>query len=161
MSSIKSDDKKYSLYLASQFIVVATILYAFLPPLASNNIVAISYSLLVVGSQSALFCVIAFLLSLIISKTLKKIFFIVKGSPVNSTPFIIWLIFSLLALLLLADLKLYLLYGYHINGFVINLALTKGGIESLGSSNSTLFTFLFEFQYISFFIEHFGLYWFY
>ncbi len=42
-----------------------------------------------------------------------------------------------LGLLLLADLRVFKLYGFHINGFVVNLLLTPGGIESLGAGRST------------------------
>ena len=37
----------------------------------------------------------------------------------------------LIVLLLLSDLYLYKLYGFHINGFVPNVIFTPGGIESL------------------------------
>lgn len=49
---------------------------------------------------------------------------------------VISLLYFLLLLLLAMDYKLYSLYGFHINGFVVNLVLTPGGIESLGSSQS-------------------------
>ncbi|NOY63675.1 MAG: sulfatase-like hydrolase/transferase [Gammaproteobacteria bacterium] len=42
---------------------------------------------------------------------------------------------------LLADSKLYELYGFHINGFVINLVSTPGGIESLGGDMQTKISF--------------------
>lgn len=43
-----------------------------------------------------------------------------------------------LTILLLADVRLYELYGFHINAFVINLVLTPGGIDSLGSSTGAM-----------------------
>lgn len=49
------------------------------------------------------------------------------------------LYFSLL-LLIAADYKLYSLYGFHINGFVINLLLTPGGIESMGATGHFYFS---------------------
>ncbi len=42
------------------------------------------------------------------------------------------------ALVLLADRDLYRLYGFHLNGFVWNLATTRGGLASLGTSASTV-----------------------
>ena len=42
--------------------------------------------------------------------------------------------------LLFSDIRLFDLYGFHINGFVINLLITKGGIESLGGSLQTYIT---------------------
>ena len=38
------------------------------------------------------------------------------------------------SLFLLADRHLFELYGFHINGFVLNLLVTPGGIDSLGAS---------------------------
>lgn len=40
-------------------------------------------------------------------------------------------------LLLYANTKIFSLYGTFINGFVINLVMTPGGIESLGGSNAS------------------------
>jgi membrane-anchored protein YejM (alkaline phosphatase superfamily) len=42
--------------------------------------------------------------------------------------------FGLSYLLIFADVRLYNLFGFHINSFVINLVTTPGGIDSLGSS---------------------------
>lgn len=40
-------------------------------------------------------------------------------------------------LFILTDGMIYQLYNFHFNGFVLNLLLTPGGMESLGSSNGT------------------------
>ena len=42
--------------------------------------------------------------------------------------------------LLFADHMVYGMYGFHINGFVLDLVTTPGGIESLGASRSTELT---------------------
>ena len=42
--------------------------------------------------------------------------------------------------LLFSDRVIYSMYGFHINGFVVDLVLTPGGIESLGASLSTQLT---------------------
>ncbi|HFD11060.1 MAG TPA: DUF3413 domain-containing protein [Crenotrichaceae bacterium] len=53
-------------------------------------------------------------------------------------PVVYWLIvvilFGVSYIVLFADSRLYELFGFHINSFVINLITTPGGIESLGSS---------------------------
>ena len=51
---------------------------------------------------------------------------------------------ALLTIILYSDLRLYDLYGFHINTFVINLLVTPGGIESMGGGTETYFaaTFL-------------------
>lgn len=48
---------------------------------------------------------------------------------------------SVTLLFFYADAKLYALYGIFVNGFVINLISTPGGIESLGGSDATNFSF--------------------
>lgn len=48
---------------------------------------------------------------------------------------------SLTTLLFYANAKLHSLYGMFINGFVLNLVLTPGGIESLGGSKATDISF--------------------
>ncbi len=47
---------------------------------------------------------------------------------------------SLIQTLLLADRQIYAMYGFHINGFVIELVLTPGGIASLGANLQTQLT---------------------
>ena len=42
--------------------------------------------------------------------------------------------------LLFADRMIYGMYGFHINGFVLDLVTTPGGVESLGASRSTELT---------------------
>lgn len=46
-------------------------------------------------------------------------------------------VMALLLLLLWADTMIYGMYGFHLNGFVWNLVITPGGIESLGGGAST------------------------
>lgn len=43
---------------------------------------------------------------------------------------------------LYADRFIFHIYGFHLNGFVLNLVFTRGGIESLGSSAPTTITFI-------------------
>lgn len=48
---------------------------------------------------------------------------------------------SLLQVLLYVDRSVWALYGFHVNGFVWNLLTTRGGIESLGASDSSFLDF--------------------
>lgn len=48
---------------------------------------------------------------------------------------------SLTTLFFYANVKLHALYGMFINGFVVNLIVTPGGVESLGGSTATSMTF--------------------
>ena len=49
---------------------------------------------------------------------------------------------SITTLVLIGDLYLFKLYGFHMNGFVVNLVLSFGGVDSLGASETTVLTFL-------------------
>lgn len=44
-------------------------------------------------------------------------------------------------MLLYADRFIFELYGFHLNGFVWNLVFARGGLDSLGGSRNTTFTF--------------------
>ena len=48
---------------------------------------------------------------------------------------------GLTAVVLYADYFIFRLYHFHLNGFVLNLVKTPGGIESLGGNNSSTLTF--------------------
>ncbi len=48
---------------------------------------------------------------------------------------------GLTLLILVADRQIYDIYDFHINGFVLNLVTTPGGIESMGMSDSGTMTF--------------------
>ena len=51
------------------------------------------------------------------------------------------LMVGLTLVLLVADRQIYEIYDFHINGFVINLFTTPGGIESMGMSGSSTMVF--------------------
>lgn len=57
-------------------------------------------------------------------------------------------LYFLLIILVLVDYKLYSLYGFHINGFVLNLTFTPGGLESLGA-NSQFYIIISEVLFIA------------
>ncbi|MEN6383887.1 MAG: sulfatase-like hydrolase/transferase [Phycisphaerales bacterium] len=49
---------------------------------------------------------------------------------------------AILQILIYADSFIFKMFGFHFNGFVWNLIFTKGGIESMGSSQSTMNSFI-------------------
>lgn len=56
---------------------------------------------------------------------------------------LIVLLFGISFMLIFADSRLFELFGFHINSFVINLVTTPGGIDSLGSSQDAELTVAF------------------
>lgn len=53
-----------------------------------------------------------------------------------------WLTTGFTVLFMYANAKLYALYGIFVNGFVVNLIMTPGGIQSLGGSSATTIGFI-------------------
>ncbi len=47
---------------------------------------------------------------------------------------------TIISILLYADAKLFDLFGFHINGFVFNLLMTPGGLDSLGAGNDSYYS---------------------
>ena len=80
-------------------------------------------------SYSFLYLLPALVLLFVISRALPRARKITATVAVTST------VLSLL--FIQADRTIYDLYNFHFNGFVVNLLLTPGGIESLGSGSDT------------------------
>lgn len=49
---------------------------------------------------------------------------------------------TVVELLLIADRTVFSLFGFHINGFVLNLVTTPGGMESMGAGGSTVLMYV-------------------
>jgi len=64
---------------------------------------------------------------------------------------------ALTTLFFYANVKLHALYGMFVNGFVVNLLVTPGGIESLGGSAATSMTF--ALIAVGFLAAHAALFW--
>ncbi|MCC6270867.1 MAG: sulfatase-like hydrolase/transferase [Microbacteriaceae bacterium] len=50
--------------------------------------------------------------------------------------------YTVTQLLIFADITVFGIFGFHLNGFVWNLVITRGGIESMGSGPSTTVSFV-------------------
>jgi len=59
------------------------------------------------------------------------------------------------SIVLFADVRIFEIFGFHINGFVWNLVTTSGGIESMGGDTAA--TFLFALAIIGFVLLQIGL----
>jgi len=64
------------------------------------------------------------------------------------------LLTALTGFMLFVDQSIYSLFGFHINGFVLNLLITPGGMDALGASKSAKLTTVFIF--LAFLIFHTG-----
>jgi len=79
-------------------------------------------------------CIISLLIAFVLNKL--KISSIIKVWVLN-----LFLIFSATIVILLTflDYKVFSMFKFHINSFVLNLALTPGGLDSMGSSRTDTF----------------------
>ena len=50
---------------------------------------------------------------------------------------------AIISFVLIVDHAVFSLFGFHLNGFVLNLLITPGGIEALGASDSAILTTVF------------------
>lgn len=90
------------------------------------------YCLVLYLSYGIIYLLPSWLLSRFAAHVAGKFSFIIRAVAVGSV--------GATLVFLYADVFIYNIYGYHINGFVLNLVMTPGGIESLGGSGeSTLY----------------------
>ena len=77
--------------------------------------------------------------ALLLTKITKKLLFSQLAKPYAQSAVYTVAVFStaVTTLLFYANAKLYSLYGMYINGFVLNLVITPGGIQSLGGSSAS------------------------
>ena len=88
-----------------------------------------AFQLLAWPGYAALYLLPALLLSLLVRRALPGWPRLLAGVAIVAS--------TLLVLLIHIDRSIYDLYNFHINGFVLNLLLTPGGIESLGSGSDS------------------------
>ncbi len=97
----------------------------------SESLLVVSFLIITTAVWSALLCVPVYLLALVTIKSVKlPILYIVLSL------FTILTAYSLLVFLI-SNFKLYSIYGFYTNFFVLNLISTPGGIAAMGISAST------------------------
>jgi membrane-anchored protein YejM (alkaline phosphatase superfamily) len=103
--------------------------------------IALGYIVLVILTYSFFYLLPVLLPVLIFSAVLKHSKFIqarpqLKTFLLKSTEFFTFIGVTLVHVSLFADRQLFSIFGFHVNGFVLNLLSTDGGIESMGGSGS-------------------------
>ncbi|MCR4291365.1 MAG: sulfatase-like hydrolase/transferase [Candidatus Kuenenia sp.] len=128
-------------FFLSYAVVLANTLF-FLKQISYSDTITTLFGLSIYLTYSFIYLFLAFIpiliLELLLRKLLKKqgqALFRQRCSAVISGISIA--LFTIVQLLILTDKQIFKLYQFHINGFVWNLITTPGGLESLGSSDST------------------------
>lgn len=97
------------------------------------------FSITVLLTYSAWYLLPALALTWFAGSTLGRL--VSPAAAARGTMAIAVLTVSSIWILLVADGRIYALYGFHINGFVWNLVTTPGGIESMGMSTGAYLAF--------------------
>jgi hypothetical protein len=115
-------------FFATYFVTVA-ISTLFLENVVFASLRTVFFILLALLSYSFIYLLPAFLLTLLATKLTTK-----------RLPVFMLAVFSCGAtnVMVFADASIYKIFGFHFNGFVWNLLITPGGIESMGGSSASM-----------------------
>lgn len=128
------------IYFGATLLITAVNLAGFIAPeLATNPPIAL-YCGLVVAGQSMLFLLLTIPVIWCISHALSLLSGRHNADNIEAVLFAAAaiLIPGIMQFLIYTDKIIHRMYGFHINGFVLNIITTKGGIASLGAGNSTV-----------------------
>lgn len=104
----------------------------------SEGLITISFMIIAFMLYGLLYLLPALGITLLTQKMSQRL----KTKSIKVTYFAAILTSGFTTLLLYANAKIYALYGMFFNGFLINLIMTPGGIESLGGSRASDFGFI-------------------
>ncbi|NQD35573.1 sulfatase-like hydrolase/transferase [Permianibacter sp. IMCC34836] len=103
-------------------LVEAILLADMLPDSAGANPTTVAFSVMALLAYASMYLAVALLPAWLLNR-----FKLPRAAAVW-----FWLLAGIVFVLTLIDSRLYPIYGFHLNGFVLNLVLTPGGIDSLG-----------------------------
>jgi membrane-anchored protein YejM (alkaline phosphatase superfamily) len=132
-----------SLYFVISYVLLLINASVFLRQIQYTNFSAMAFAVAVFVSYCCVYLLPVFLALNILRQIVQKfnvpVFFkspwFVGTLAVVGTTFV--------QLLIYVDSFIFKIFGFHFNGFVWNLIFTKGGIESMGSSQSTTNSFIY------------------
>jgi len=142
---MKNNNTQISLlaqYFALSYLLLLLNASAFLVQIHYINFVSSIFAVTVFLAYGFIYIIPIFLalhlLKNIIDRFSSSVF--LKSPWFTAIPSIIAL--TILQLFIYIDSFIFKMFGFHFNGFVWNLIFTKGGIESMGSSQSTMNSFI-------------------
>lgn len=133
-------------YLAVSYLILLINVSVFLKQIGNHSVLSVLFSVAVYLSYSFLYLLPVVLIlagiKALLSLTYISLFF--RRLHVNPQ----WILYMsavlftwLLQVLIFADGFIFRFFNFHINGFVLNLILTPGGIESMGGDTISFITF--------------------
>jgi len=128
----------YLLLLMNTSILLLKIRYLSAIPLFFSVAVYLSYTFLYILPLVLVLAALKFFLS---RHYILSLFHKLNINPNWILYLLAVLLTSFLQVLVFTDCLIFRLYSFHINGFVLNLVLTPGGIESMGGDSATFATF--------------------
>jgi hypothetical protein len=133
-------------YFFASYIIVLILSWGYVRTIPSGDLRILLFLIAVYVSYGFIYLLPA----IILTKFLHYLLYSKTGNTLNLDRFSTALEFgvavvstSAVNILLLADLNIFRLFGFHINGFILNLVTTPGGMESMGTGNSAIITFCF------------------
>jgi len=115
-------------FFALMWLLTAIVMRPLLPDSAFADGFTAVYTVLAYGSYAAIYLAPTFIITWLLER-------FARAGKTAATVAIIGS--GLTIVLLFIDARIDSLYGFHINGFVVNLVLTPGGLDSLGSDART------------------------
>jgi uncharacterized protein len=147
MATAEQPDRPLTWYVILTYLAVLANAAFYFDEMPPHGILPTLHQLAVLGTYSFLYMLPVVLLLVLIGGVIRigPVARLLRAVRVGPRPAVFVpavLCFTGLQLLIWGDRYLFKLYGFHINGFVVNLVLTPGGIESLDSTESTKGSFL-------------------
>lgn len=135
--AIQKFDAVFSRFLFFNFLLILANLFGLAQTVQSLNFSSTIFLVMALLAYAFLYLLPAMLVMGLLKQPLR----IIKGTGALRF-YQVFLYICGIALMFLTQIFIYIdkfiykLYGFHINGFVLNIVFTKGGLESMGSSDS-------------------------
>lgn len=131
-----------SKYFAVSYLLLLVNLSVFLKEVSYINFASVIFTAAVYIAYCFMYLLPFFLILNLLTKNLQKIS---KPAFLKSewfTGLLAIVSVTFVQLLIYTDSYIFKMFGFHFNSFVLNLIFTKGGIESMGSTSSTVRSFI-------------------
>jgi len=129
-------NRAFKLYFKLSYLMILIVCFGFSSSIRIDSLKVFFF----VASMQVVYSFVYMLPSLILCYFIKSVFNVFKAKHRLFSWYYYKIAIVSIAItnfLIILDFKIYHLFGFHINSFVINLATTKGGIQSMGAGTSS------------------------